>query len=114
MDFYTIVTILAGLIVLAGFTVIVLFILALPGKIARRRGHPHADAVELMGWLGVLGGVSWISALIWSIHDSLTVDIRRTPKGEKERIRSILAEAGLDPAKADEIVGEKGPGGSES
>jgi len=107
MDFYTIVTILAGIIILAGFTTIVLFILALPGKIARKRGHAHADAVELMGWLGVLGGVSWISALIWSIHDSVTVDIRRTPEGEREHIRGILTRAGVDPAKAEEIVGER-------
>jgi hypothetical protein len=106
MDFYTIITIFAGVVILAGFTVLILFILSLPGKIARRRGHAHADAVELMGWLGVLGGVSWISALIWSIHDSVTVDIRRTPEGEKEHIRRILAEAGVDPAKAEEIVGE--------
>jgi len=107
MDFYTIVTILSGLVILAGFTTVVLFILSLPGRIARKRGHAHADAVDLMGWLGVLGGVSWISALIWSVHDSVTVDIRRTPEGEKEHIRGILAEAGVDPAKADEIVGER-------
>jgi hypothetical protein len=87
-----------------------LLILGLPGRIAKKRGHAHADAVELMGWLGILGGVSWISALIWSVHDSVTVDIRRTPEGEREHIRGILEEAGVDPAKADRILGNR-PGG---
>jgi hypothetical protein len=105
MGFYGILTILSFIIILAGVTAGMLALLGLPGRIAKRRGHPHADAVELMGWLGVLGGVSWISALIWSVHDSLTVDIRRTPEGEREHIRGILREAGVDPAKADEILG---------
>ncbi len=107
MDFYFILTIISFIVILAALTTVVLLILGLPGKIARRRGHPHADAVELMGWLGVLGGVSWISALIWSIHDSLTVDIRRTPAGEREHIRGILEEAGVDPDRADEILGNR-------
>jgi hypothetical protein len=107
LGFYGILTAIAFLIILAGGTAVALLILGLPGRIARRRGHPHADAVELMGWLGMLGGVSWITALIWSIHDSLTVDIRRTPEGEREHIRGILKEAGVDPEKADEIVGRR-------
>ena len=107
MGFYGILTLISGLIIVAGVTAAALLILGLPGRIARKRGHPHADAVELMGWLGILGGVSWISALIWSIHDSLTVDIRRTPEGEREHIRGILEDAGVDPDKADEILGRR-------
>jgi len=110
MGFYGILTLISFVIILAGVTAAALLLLGLPGRIARRRGHPHADAVELMGWLGILGGVSWITALIWSIHDSLTVDIRRTPEGEREHIRGILEEAGVDPAKADEIVGRRARG----
>ena len=26
----------------------------LPGKMARARSHPHADAVDMAGWLGML------------------------------------------------------------
>lgn len=33
---------------------------ALPGRIARGRGHPQADAIAVGGWLGLLfGGVLW-------------------------------------------------------
>ena len=38
-----------------------------PGKVARRRRHPYAEAVELAGWLGILvGGLLWPFALIWA------------------------------------------------
>jgi hypothetical protein len=107
LGFYGVLTAIAFLIILAGGTAVALLVLGLPGRIARKRGHPHADAVDLMGWLGFLGGVSWITALIWSIHDSLTVDIRRTPAGELEHIRGILTEAGVDPDRAEEIVGRR-------
>ena len=40
---------------------------ALPGQIARRRGHRQADAVAVAGWLGLLFfGVLWPLAMIWA------------------------------------------------
>ena len=61
------------------FALIVLFVIAaaivaaaivlarLPGQIARRRGHPQAEAITAAGWLGVLMvGVFWPLALIWA------------------------------------------------
>jgi len=40
---------------------------ALPGRIARRRGHPQADAVAVGGWLGLLFfGVLWPLVMIWA------------------------------------------------
>ena len=37
---------------------------SLPGKIARSRTHPQADAVEVCGWLGILTlGLAWPVAL---------------------------------------------------
>lgn len=38
----------------------------LPGKVARRRGHPQAEAINVAGWLGILTGIVWILALIWA------------------------------------------------
>ena len=38
-----------------------------PGKVARRRGHPQADAINVLGWLGPLAaGVGWLVALVWA------------------------------------------------
>ena len=39
----------------------------LPGKKARERNHPQADAIAVAGWLGLLfGGVGWALALVWA------------------------------------------------
>ena len=39
----------------------------MPGKTARARGHPQADAINVLGWLGLLfGGVGWVIAMVWS------------------------------------------------
>ena len=38
----------------------------LPGEIAARRGHPHADAVRIAGVIGIFTGILWVLALIWA------------------------------------------------
>ena len=61
----------------AGFIILILlFLLGLwlfveiggfPGKKARERGHPQAEAIGVLGWLGLLfGGVGWIVATVWA------------------------------------------------
>jgi hypothetical protein len=40
---------------------------ALPGQLARQRGHPQADAINVAGWVGLLTlGLLWPIALIWA------------------------------------------------
>jgi len=71
---------------LDAFTFFVMFVLAaaiifliirlgeLPGKIARNRNHPQADAIHVCGWLGLLTlGILWPLALIWSLIKPVTV-----------------------------------------
>lgn len=39
----------------------------LPGKIAKKRGHPQADAINVLGWIGVITlGLAWPIALVWA------------------------------------------------
>lgn len=38
----------------------------LPGKIARKRGHPYPDAVNAASWIGLATGVFWPVAFIWA------------------------------------------------
>ena len=94
IGFYDWITLLALLIVLAAFTVVFVWIITLPGRIAIKRHHPHAEAVKLMGNLGFLGAVPWFHALLWSIHDSVTIDIRRLPEEEREHIRKEIEHLG--------------------
>lgn len=51
---------------------VIWFVLAiLPGRIARNRGHPQADAINICGWLGALAlGIFWPVALIWAFTKS--------------------------------------------
>lgn len=56
------------------FAIILAFIIALvvklgplPGRIASTREHPQADAVRVLGWIGVITlGLAWPAALIWA------------------------------------------------
>jgi uncharacterized BrkB/YihY/UPF0761 family membrane protein len=53
-------------------TLVVVFCLlgALPGHIARSRGHPWADAVRVAGWVTLIFGFAlWPVALIWAYVD---------------------------------------------
>ena len=38
-----------------------------PGKVAKRRGHPQVDAINVMSWLGIITmGLLWPIALVWA------------------------------------------------
>jgi hypothetical protein len=86
LDFWDYVTFAALIIIGAAIGGVVLLILGLPGKIAIARKHPEAEAVNLMGWVGFLGVVPWIQALIWAIKPTDVVDIRRFPREEQAAI----------------------------
>lgn len=49
--------------------VIVIFVKVgpIPGNVAKKRGHPQADAVNVLGWVGVVTlGLAWPFALVWA------------------------------------------------
>ncbi len=94
LDHYDYLTIAAGLILLAAVMALVLFVMGLPGRIAIKRNHPHAESVKVMGWMGFLAVIPWVHAFIWAFHDSATVDIRRFPKDERKAVRKEIERLG--------------------
>ena len=54
--------------ILIGFVIWVVVLLGpMPGKIARERGHQQADAINVLGWIGVITlGLAWPVALVWA------------------------------------------------
>ena len=60
-----------------GFVILVLLVLIgiwifvelakLPGSKAMERQHPQTEAINVLGWVGLLfGGVPWLIALVWA------------------------------------------------
>lgn len=63
---YWILAILIMVALIAAAVFLVIDLARLPGEIAARRGHPHADAVRIAGVIGIFTGILWILALIWA------------------------------------------------
>ena len=59
---------LAVLLILVTAAVVIWVLLGImPGRIARERNHPHADAISVCGWWGVLTmGLLLPVAYIWA------------------------------------------------
>jgi len=56
-------------LILCCVIVIILFIIfvhTMPGKIAKRRGNPQAEAIEILSLLGLLIFPLWMAALVWA------------------------------------------------
>jgi hypothetical protein len=67
--------------VASGLAIVVILGVA-PGYVARRRGHPWADAVSVAGWITlVFGLVFWPLAFIWAYVDVPA----RPPRSGQER-----------------------------
>jgi uncharacterized membrane protein len=55
------------LILIALCIALVVVLGPVPGKIAQQRNHPQADAIQVMGWIGLITlGLPWLIALVWA------------------------------------------------
>jgi hypothetical protein len=82
-----IILLLLGLFVLWLYIEIAQF----PGKKAKERNHPQADAINILGWIGpLLGGVGWVVALVWAYTNPVLA----------------VVQAGATPAQVGEAVQE--------
>jgi len=46
---------------------IVVMLGPVPGNVAQGRGHPQADAIRALGWIGIITlGPAWLAALVWA------------------------------------------------
>jgi hypothetical protein len=66
MSFLDVFALLILAILLVTVIVVIGVLGALPGRIARKREHPQADAIAVAGWMGLLVFVLWPLALIWA------------------------------------------------
>jgi hypothetical protein len=72
----------------------------LPGRLARKWGHPQAAAVNVAGWIGIAtGGLLWPLALIWAFI---------TPSGS-DASRSENDRLGRDETEAEAAAKQQAP-----
>ena len=64
MDIFALIVIV---VIIAAAIWIVVTLGSLPGKIARERDHYQAEAINILGWIGILTlGISWFVAIVWA------------------------------------------------
>lgn len=78
-----------ALVVIALLIAVVIWLVVLlgsmPGKIARERNHPQADAVTALGWIGIITlGASWLIAIVWAYYIPAGQD-----QGLKKRVEAL-------------------------
>ncbi|MCP4318023.1 MAG: DUF3302 domain-containing protein [Hyphomicrobiales bacterium] len=81
---YDYLTFLFLLVLIIAFFYVLIQLGSLPGKIAERRNHPHAEAVKITGWIGLFTVFPWIHAIIWAMHEATLIDVRSMPDSDFE------------------------------
>jgi amino acid transporter len=92
-----------ALIVMIVLLVVILVLAAwiggAPGKIAKQRNHPHAEAISVCGWLGLITlGPAWIVAMVWAFTKPRAAppddDVTRRIAALEEEVRRLRSAAG--------------------
>ena len=85
-------------LILTCVIIIILFIVfvhTMPGKIARRRGNPQAEAIDILSLLGLLIFPLWMAALVWAYIRPFTLSVEvvgRLRRPEPEAVRDNAAD----------------------
>ena len=70
----------------------IIFVHTMPGKIARSRNHPQAEAIEITSLLGLLVFPLWMASLIWAyIKPTQPVLLSQNYPENAEKENPILA-----------------------
>ena len=74
------------ILVTLGFLALWIFLTlgSLPGRKAAERNHPQAEAINILGWVGLLlGGVGWMVAITWAYLKPVFAPLEPAPAAEK-------------------------------
>ena len=64
MDIFALIVIL---VIIAAAIWIIVTLGSLPGHIAREKNHPQVEAINILGWIGILTlGIGWFAAIVWA------------------------------------------------
>jgi hypothetical protein len=91
MDFLDIFALVVIAILLAATIWLVVLLGSMPGNIAKKRRHPQAEAIQVLGWIGIITlGVSWFIAYVWAY--TIHTDKGSTDPALEARIKAVEAE----------------------
>jgi uncharacterized membrane protein len=85
-------------LILCCVIIIILFIIfvhTMSGKIAKRRGNPQAEAIDILSLLGLLIFPLWMAALVWAYIRPFTLPVEmvgKTHRPEPETVRDKAAD----------------------
>jgi hypothetical protein len=84
---------------------------SIPGKIARKRGHPWPDAVNAASWIGLATGVFWPVAFIWAFlpipqRSNESTDGTTQPSGDAADLAARVASLEATVKKLQSQAGE--------
>jgi amino acid transporter len=67
MDFLDIFALIVMAILLAVVIWLVVLLGSMPGNIAKKRHHPQTEAIQALGWIGIItAGIGWFAAIVWA------------------------------------------------
>ena len=76
--------------IVAGIAAVIVVLGSLPGKIARKREHPQADAINVASWISLAGfGIFWPLAFISAFLRPFSEGA--APADELQQIKARLA-----------------------
>jgi hypothetical protein len=86
---------------------------SLPGAIARARGHPQADAVNICGWMGVITLVLWPLAMVWAHWSpAKPTTAGRLSENDIDALTHKLQQTSRRLAAIEDALSDHGPQGS--
>jgi hypothetical protein len=90
-------------VLIAVVVVIVVSLGQLPGRLARKWGHPQASAINAASWIGVAtGGLVWPLAFIWAfITPSSKIEDDQQAQGAVEPDKPATPDAPVSKHSAD-------------
>jgi hypothetical protein len=83
------------LILIVGALFLVLIVAAIPGKLARKRRSPWAEAINVAGWIGVLLPPIWMLALIAAFYRPNTGEGSQIAISQDETVELAAAMANI-------------------
>ncbi len=97
MDIFALIVIL---VIIAAAIWIVVTLGSLPGKIAKERDHYQAEAINILGWIGILTlGISWFIAIVWAYTKPFEAEAAELRQRVEELESKLAASASEEAAQ---------------